>query len=168
MAGLAKRLLTTLLAGMLVWGPSTVLAQQQKDKKKNPKDDVEQIGNRDVDGNLNWYSLEREVAIGKRLAQEVERSVRLVDDPVINEYVNRVGQNLVRNSDARVPFTIKVIDSDEINAFALPGGFFYINTGLILAAEEEAELAGVMAHEIAHVTARHGTRNATRGELASC
>ncbi len=168
MAGLAKRLLTTLLAVMLVWGPSPLLAQQQKeqkDRKKNPKDDVEQIGNRDVDGNLNWYSLEREVAIGKRLAQEVERSVRLVDDPVINEYVNRVGQNLVRNSDARVPFTIKVIDSDEINAFALPGGFFYINTGLILAAEEEAELAGVMAHEIAHVTARHGTRNATRGEL---
>ncbi|MCL6482316.1 MAG: M48 family metalloprotease, partial [Firmicutes bacterium] len=167
MAGMAKRILTALLAGTLVWGPSAILAQQQKDKdkKKSPKDDVEQIGNRDVDGNLNWYSLEREVAIGKRLAQEVERSVRLVDDPVINEYVDRVGQNLVRNSDARVPFTIKVIDSDEINAFALPGGFFYINTGLILAADEEAELAGVMAHEIAHVTARHGTRNATRGEL---
>jgi predicted Zn-dependent protease len=167
MAGMAKRILTALLAGTLVWGPSAILAQQQKDqnKKKSPKDDVEQIGNRDVDGNLNWYSLEREVAIGKRLAQEVERSARLVDDPVINEYVNRVGQNLVRNSDARVPFTIKVIDSDEINAFALPGGFFYINTGLILAADEEAELAGVMAHEIAHVTARHGTRNATRGEL---
>ncbi len=167
MAGMAKRILTALLAGTLLWGPSAILAQQQKDqnKKKSPKDDVEQIGNRDVDGNLNWYSLEREVAIGKRLAQEVERSVRLVDDPVINEYVNRVGQNLVRNSDARVPFTIKVIDSDEINAFALPGGFFYLNIGLILAADEEAELAGVMAHEIAHVTARHGTRNATRGEL---
>src|SRR5581483_2964178 len=92
---------------------------------------------------------------------------RLIEDPVITEYVNRVGQNLVRNSDAQVPFTIKVIDSDEVNAFALPGGFFYVNTGLILAADTEAELAGVMAHEIAHVAARHGTRNASKAELAN-
>lgn len=162
---LAKRILVALVAALLAFGPTATLAQQEKEKKKKPKDDVEQIGNRDVDGNLNWYSLEREVALGKRFAQEIERSVKLVDDPVINEYVNRVGQNLVRNSDARVPFIIKVIDNDEINAFALPGGFFYVNTGLILAADEEAELAGVMAHEIAHVTARHGTRGATRGEL---
>ncbi len=89
----------------------------------------------------------------------------MITDPVVMEYVNRVGQNLVRNSDAKVPFTIKVIDSDEINAFALPGGFFYVNSGLILRADEEAELAGVMAHEIAHVAARHGTKNATKGEL---
>ncbi len=111
------------------------------------------------------YSLEREIALGKGLAQEVERSSKLIDDPVVTEYVNRVGQNLVRNSDARVPFTIKVIDSDEVNAFALPGGFFYVNSGLILRAQEESELAGVMAHEISHVTARHGTKNATKGEL---
>jgi predicted Zn-dependent protease len=84
---------------------------------------------------------------------------------VVTEYVNRVGQNLVRNSDAQVPFTIKVIDSDEVNAFALPGGFFYVNSGLILRAQEESELAGVMAHEISHVTARHGTKQATKGEL---
>ncbi len=78
----------------------------------------------------------------------MEHSAKLVSDPVITEYVNRIGQNLVRNSDAKVPFTIKVIDTDEINAFALPGGFFYVNSGLILAADNEAELAGVMAHEI--------------------
>jgi len=105
-------------------------------------------------------------AIGKQYAQEVERSSKLIDDPIVVEYVNRVGQNLVRNSDARVPFTIKVIDSDEVNAFALPGGFFYVNSGLILRATEEAELAGVMAHEISHVTARHGTRGQSRGEVA--
>jgi predicted Zn-dependent protease len=101
------------------------------------------------------------------LAQQVEQNAKLVRDPVVNEYVNRIGQNLVRNSDARVPFTIKVVDDDSINAFALPGGFFYVNSGLILAADEEAELAGVMAHEIAHVAARHGTRQMTRGQLAN-
>src|ERR1700676_918426 len=132
---------------------------------KNSKEDVEAIGNRSVGKGINLYSLEREISLGKSLAQEVERSSKLIDDPVVTEYVNRVGQNLVRNSDARVPFTIKVIDSDEINAFALPGGFFYVNSGLILHAQEESELAGVMAHEISHVTARHGTKNATKGEL---
>jgi len=132
---------------------------------KNSKEDVEAIGNRSVGKGINLYSLEREISLGKQLAQEVERSSKLIDDPVVTEYVNRVGQNLVRNSDARVPFTIKVIDSDEVNAFALPGGFFYVNSGLVLRANEESELAGVMAHEISHVTARHGTKNATKGEL---
>jgi predicted Zn-dependent protease len=131
---------------------------------KNSKEDVEAIGNRNVGKGVNFYSLEHEIALGKSLAQEVERSSKLIDDPVVTEYVNRVGQNLVRNSDARVPFTIKVIDSDEVNAFALPGGFFYVNSGLILRAQEESELAGVMAHEISHVCARHGTKNATKGE----
>jgi predicted Zn-dependent protease len=163
MKTLANRFLVILLSlGLLL--PPAFAAPQEK-KKKDAKSDVEQIGNRDVDGKLNFYSLEKEVAIGKQLAQEVERSAKLVDDPVVNEYVNRVGQNLVRNSDAQVPFTIKVIDSDVLNAFALPGGFFYVNSGLILAATEEAEMAGVMAHEIAHVTARHGTRNATKGQI---
>jgi len=140
---------------------------QQKDtvNPKNSKEDVDAIGNRNVSGHVNFFSLEKEIAIGKSLAQEVERSSKLIDDPVVTEYVNRVGQNLVRNSDAKVPFTIKVIDSDEVNAFALPGGFFYVNSGLILRAQEESELAGVMAHEISHVTARHGTRQATKGEL---
>jgi len=140
---------------------------QQKDTvtPKNSKEDVEAIGNRGVGKGVNLYSLEREISLGKQLAQEVERSSKLIDDPVVTEYVNRVGQNLVRNSDARVPFTIKVIDSDEVNAFALPGGFFYVNSGLILRAQEESELAGVMAHEISHVCARHGTKNATKGEL---
>jgi predicted Zn-dependent protease len=141
----------------------------QKDKpdvKAGSKADVDAIGNRGVGKGINFYSLEREMALGKSLAQEVERSSKLIDDPVVSEYVNRVGQNLVRNSDAKVPFTIKVIDSDVVNAFALPGGFFYVHSGLILRADSEAELAGVMAHEIAHVAARHGTKNATKGEMA--
>ena len=133
------------------------------DDKKN---DPDEIGNRDVGKGVNFYSLEKEIAIGKQLAQEVERQAKIVDDPLIAEYVNRLGQNLVRNSDAKVPFTIKVLDSEEVNAFALPGGFFFVNSGLILKADNEAELAGVMAHEIAHVAARHGTRQATRGEIA--
>src|SRR5256884_164266 len=132
---------------------------------KNSKEDVEAIGNRSVGKGVNLFSLEREISLGKSLAQEVERSSKMIDDPVVTEYVNRVGQNLVRNSDARVPFTIKVIDSDEVNAFALPGGFFYVNSGLILRAQEESELAGVMAHEIAHVAARHGTKQATKGDI---
>jgi len=132
-----------------------------KDKKKDP----DEIGNRDVGKGVNFYSLEKEIALGKQMAQEVERQAKLIDDPVIAEYVNRVGQNLVRNSDAKVPFSIKVLDSEEVNAFALPGGFFFVNSGLILKADNEAELAGVMAHEIAHVAARHGTRQATRGTI---
>jgi predicted Zn-dependent protease len=139
--------------------------QQDNVSPKNSKEDVDAIGNRSVGKGVNFYSLEKEIALGKGLAQEVERSSKLIDDPIVTEYVNRVGQNLVRNSDARVPFTIKVIDSDEVNAFALPGGFFYVNSGLILRAQEESELAGVMAHEISHVTARHGTKNATKGEM---
>jgi predicted Zn-dependent protease len=135
-------------------------------KKKNS--DVDEIGNRDINkGNWNMMSIEKEIALGKQLAQDIERQVKLIDDPEINEFVSRVGQNLVRNSDAKVPFTIKVVDSDEINAFALPGGFFYVNSGLITSADEEAELAGVMAHEIAHVAARHGTEQYTKGTIAN-
>jgi predicted Zn-dependent protease len=131
------------------------------DKKKDP----DAIGDRNVGEGINFYSLEREIALGKQLAQEVERQAKVIEDPIIAEYVNRVGQNLVRNSDAKVPFTIKVLDTEEVNAFALPGGFFFVNSGLILKADTEAELAGVMAHEIAHVAARHGTRQATKGDL---
>jgi len=129
---------------------------------------VDAIGNRKIGGRGlgDWYSLETEIRMGKQYAMQVENSVKMVQDPVVNEYVNRIGQNLVRNSDAKVPFSIKVIDSDEINAFALPGGFFYVNSGLILAADEEAELAGVMAHEIAHVCARHQMRQLTRANIA--
>jgi predicted Zn-dependent protease len=127
--------------------------------------DVNAIGNRKVGHGPDMYSMEHEIALGKQLAQEVDRVSKFITDPVVTEYVNRVGQNLVRNSDAQVPFTIKVIDSDTVNAFALPGGFFYVNSGLILRADEESELAGVMAHEIAHVCARHGTRNATKGTI---
>ena len=138
-------------------------------KHDGGKSDVNAIGNRKVGGRGlgDWYSLESEIRMGKQYAQEVEATSKLVRDPVITEYVNRIGQNLVRNSDAQVPFTIKVIDSDEVNAFALPGGFFYVNSGLILAADEESELAGVMAHEIAHVAARHATKQMTRAQWAN-
>ena len=139
--------------------------QTPKNVKPGSEKDVNSVGNRNVGKGMNLYSLEREIALGKQAAQEVEKTSKMINDPVVTEYVNRVGQNLVRNSDAKVPFTIKVIDSDEINAFALPGGFFYVNSGLILRADEEAELAGVMAHEIAHVAARHGTKSATKGQL---
>ena len=140
-----------------------------KVKHDGGKSDVDAIGNRKMGGRGlgNWYSIEGEIRMGKQYAQQVEASSKLVQDPVVNEYVNRIGQNLVRNSDAQVRFTIKVIDSDDVNAFALPGGFFYVNSGLILAADEEAELAGVMAHEIAHVAARHATRQMTRGNWAN-
>ena len=140
-----------------------------KVKHDGSKADVDAIGNRKVGGRGmgNWYSLETEIRMGKQYSMQVENSVKLVQDPVVNEYVNRIGQNLVRNSDAQVPFSIKVIDSDEVNAIALPGGFFYVNSGLLLAADEEAELAGVMAHEIAHVAARHGTRQMTRAQWAN-
>ena len=134
---------------------------------ENKEKDPDEIGNRNVDKGINFYSLEKEIALGKQMAQEVERQAKIVDDPIIAEYVNRIGQNLVRNSDAKVPFTIKVIDSEEINAFALPGGFFFVNTGILINADNEAEMAGVMAHEIAHVAARHGTRQASRAELVN-
>lgn len=137
-----------------------------KNKRDGGKNDVDAIGNRKV-GGLDWYSIEKEIRMGKAYAMQIEQSMKMVKDPAINEYVNRIGQNLVRNSDAKVPFTIKVVDADEINAMALPGGFFYVNSGLILAADDEAELAGVMAHEIAHVALRHATRGQTRADIAN-
>jgi beta-barrel assembly-enhancing protease len=127
-------------------------------------EDVSAVGNREIGarGMGNWYSTDSEIKMGKGYADEIEKSTRMITDPVVTEYVNRVGQNIVKNSDCKVPFTIKVIDSDEINAMALPGGFFYVNSGLILNADEEAELAGVMAHEVAHVCAHHAAREMTR------
>jgi predicted Zn-dependent protease len=148
--------------------PSVNEADPSKVKHDGGKDDVDAIGNRNVGCNRglgNWYSVEKQIAMGKSYAQQVEATAKMIQDPVVTEYVNRIGQNIVRNSDAQVPFTIKVIDSDDINAFALPGGFFYVNSGLILAADEEAELAGVMAHEIAHVAACHAARGNTRGNI---
>lgn len=130
--------------------------------------DLDAIGNRKVGcdrGLGNWYSLEKQIEMGRNYAAQVESTTKLITDPIIAEYINRIGQNLVRNSDAQVPFTIKVIDTDDVNAFALPGGFFYVDSGLILAADNEAELAGVMSHEIAHVAACHLARENTRGQL---
>ncbi|MGB0122637.1 MAG: M48 family metalloprotease [Silvibacterium sp.] len=130
--------------------------------------DVDAVGDRNIGkrGVGNWYSVETEIKMGKEYAMEVEKSSHLITDPVVSEYINRIGQNIVKNSDCKVPFTIKVIDSDEINAFALPGGYFFVNSGLILAADDEAELAGVMAHETAHVCAHHAMREMTRMNYA--
>jgi beta-barrel assembly-enhancing protease len=161
----ARRHSTAALALFALLAPVVLVspAMAGKDKKNDP----DEIGNRDVGKGINFYSIEKEIALGKQMAQEVERQAKIVDDPIIAEYVNRIGQNLVRNSDAKVPFTIKVVDAEEINAFALPGGFFFVNTGILLNADNEAEMAGVMAHEIAHVAARHGTRQATRGDIVN-
>jgi predicted Zn-dependent protease len=141
-------------------------AKEPKGKHDGGKKDVDAIGNRKV-GGLDWYSIETDIKIGKSYSMQLEQSMKLIQDPVVTEYVNRIGQNLVRNSDAKVPFTIKVVDADDVNAMALPGGFFYVNSGLILAADDEAELAAVMAHEIAHVALRHATRGQTRADIAN-
>ena len=132
--------------------------------------DVEDIGNRKINGKVvglfpNFVSLKKEIQIGAQYAQEIERTARLVEDPVVNEYVDGLTQNIVRHSDAKVPFVVRVVDTDEVNAFALPGGFFFVNKGLILEADTESELAGVMAHEIAHVSARHASERITKGQL---
>ncbi len=140
-------------------------------KPLSEKDDPSQIGKRKINNGsdklFGWLggSQEKEIALGRTLAMQVEQQAKMVEDPMITEYINRIGQNIVLHSDAKVPFTIKVIDSDEVNAFALPGGFFFVNKGLILAADNEAELAGVMAHEIAHVAARHAMENQGKGTL---
>src|SRR5215469_13932488 len=182
-------LMTAALLGLL-YIPALSFASDQNNKDQNSQtsstpapaepsatkvyhdggiNDLDAIGNRNVGcekGMGNWYGLEKQIALGKQISQQVETQSKIINDPVVSEYINRLGQNLVRNSDSQVPFTIKVIDSDDINAFALPGGFFYVNSGLILAADEEAELAGVMAHEIAHVAACHAAREQSRANLA--
>jgi predicted Zn-dependent protease len=134
---------------------------------KNKKNDPSQIGDRDVGKCLNFYSVEKEMALGKQLAEEVAREAKVVDDPILSEYVNRIGQNLARNSDAKVPFTFRLLQNDVPNAFALPGGFIFVHTGLIGIAAEEDEFAGALAHEIAHVAARHLTCRETKAQLAN-
>lgn len=145
--------------------------QPASTKALSPNEDPSQIGKRKINSGsdkfFGWLggSQDREIALGRQLAAQVEQQAKMVEDPIVTEYVNRIGQNVVLHSDAKVPFTIKVIDSDEVNAFALPGGFFFVHKGLILAADNEAELAGVMAHEIAHVAARHAMENQGKGTL---
>src|SRR5882724_7255513 len=186
---LLKRV-TVLLLAVLIGMPTALLADEKKDSKDSKdkqtadKQTVDQkippavkgkldesedprlIGKRNINKHqIDFYSLDKEVALGRRLAAQVDQQGKFIDDPIVTEFVNRVGQNLALHSDAKIPFTIKVIDSDEVNAFALPGGFFYVNKGLILAADNEAELAGVMAHEIAHVCARHAMENERKMEV---
>ena len=160
-----KKTGTILLLTLALVLPSPVLSESGK--KKKPKKDVEAIGERNVGKGINLYSIEKEIGLGKQLAADVERQTKIVTDPVVAEFVNRVGQNLVRHSDSKLPFTFKVVESPQVNAFALPGGFCFVHSGLILEAETEAEMAGVLAHEIAHVAARHGTRQASRGQIAN-
>ncbi|MDQ2975582.1 MAG: M48 family metallopeptidase [Acidobacteriota bacterium] len=148
--------------------PKTPATTSSSNKTLAVNEDPNMIGKRNINKGIIAKmsgSTEKEVRLGRELAAEVDRQAKFVDDPVITEYVNRVGQNIVLHSDAKIPFTIKVIDSDEVNAFALPGGFFYVNKGLLLAADNEAEVAGVMAHEIAHVAARHAVENQTKASL---
>jgi predicted Zn-dependent protease len=147
------------LVAMLL-SPILLLAGADKDKKK----DVGAIGERRV-ARRSIISQEKEIAIGKQYASEIDRSAKMVTDPVVNEFVNRLAQNVARNSDLTIPLTVKVIDSPELNAFALPGGFLYVNSGLVMAADEEAQVAGVVAHEIAHVAARHWASQMTRATL---
>jgi len=179
---LLKRV-TALMLAVLFAAPTALFADEKKDDKnkastptnqpaaKGKLDDDENptmIGKRNVNKHqINFYSLDKEVALGRQVAAQVDQQAKFVDDPVITEYVNRIGQNLALHSDAKIPFTIKVLDSDDVNAFALPGGFLYVNKGAILAADSEAELAGVMAHEIAHVAARHGVEQASKATLAN-
>lgn len=134
---------------------------------EDKKIDLEQIGDRNVGKGLNLYSLEKEISLGKGMAAQLERDAPIVRDPAIAEYVNRIGQNLARNSDVRVPVIVKVLDNPQVNAFALPGGFVYVNTGVLLKANDEAELAGVIAHELGHVAARHSTRQVSRGQVVN-
>lgn len=171
---MTTKLTRALLAAFLTmslpfaWADDKIEKPEKTEKKqKNSKKDPDAIGDRDVGKGINMYSIEKEIAMGKQYAMEIERQAKIVDDPTIAEYVNRVGQNLVRNSDCKVPVTIKVIDTDEPNAMALPGGFFFVNTGLITLAENESEVAGVMGHELAHIAARHGTKQATRGQIVN-
>jgi predicted Zn-dependent protease len=145
--------ITVVFLLVVLAAPSLGSAKEKKEEK------------REVGKGVNFYSIEKEIALGRQLAQEIEREAKIIGDPLTTEYVNRVGQNLAKNSDTAVPISVKVIDSEEINAFALPGGFLFVNTGLILKAETEAELAGVMAHEIAHVAARHATRQMSRANM---
>ena len=150
----------------------TSVSQTDSKKPLSTNENPEMIGKRNINGGgdkfWGWLggSQEKEVQIGRQLSIEVEQSAKMIEDEMVTEYINRVGQNIVLHSDAKIPFTIKVIDSDEVNAFALPGGFFYVNKGLILAADNESELAGVMAHEIAHVAARHAMENHGKGQLS--
>ena len=147
---------------------TTAPAASRNTKPLSTNENPDMIGKRNINTGIIAKmsgSTEKEVRMGREAAAEVDRQAKFIEDPIITEYVNRVGQNIVLHSDAKVPFTIKVIDSDEVNAFALPGGFFYVNKGLLLAADNEAELAGVMAHEIAHVAARHAVENQTKANL---
>jgi beta-barrel assembly-enhancing protease len=174
---ISRQALTAILLVVLFFMGASTVSHAQDDIPAVPDtskikpggiDDVNAIGTRNIGarGFGNWYSQESEVNMGRQYAAQLDRSTKFISDPVVTEYVNRIAQNLVRNSDAKIPFTVKVIDADDVNAFALPGGFFYVNSGLILAADSESELAGVMAHEISHVIAHHAARQMTRQQYA--
>lgn len=145
--------------------PPVVTQDWAQLKRLSAKDDVGRIGSRGIGEGFNLYSMEKEAELGRELAKQAESDVRLLNDPVVIEYVNRLTQNLARHSDAKLPITVKIIDSDEVNIFTLPGGFLFVNTGCLLAVESEAELAGAIAHEIAHTAARHPTKTESRKRM---
>jgi predicted Zn-dependent protease len=169
-----NKVISTIIVLTVLFAPIGALAASDTETKSatkasEPLKDSENplmIGKRDINKRtIDFYSLEKETKVGRQLAGEVDQKAKFITDPVVTEYINRVAQNIVLHSDAKVPFTIKVIDSADVNAFALPGGFLYVNSGAILAADSESEIAGVMAHEIAHVAARHGVEQASKGTL---
>ena len=163
--GLRRALLETVLGGRRVDGGAGRRCLRRR-RSEEQKDDPNQIGDRDVGKCVNFYSVSKEMAWGKQLADEVARESKIDDDPILSEYINRLGQNLARNSDAKVPFVFRVIDGDEMNAFALPGGYVFVYTGLIKLASDEDEFAGALAHEIAHVAARHMTCRQSKADVA--
>ena len=153
--------MTRRLTALIIAALSVSASASAGDKKKDPN----QIGDRNVSKGLNFYSLAQELALGKQLAIEVQRETKIVDDPILSEYINRLGQNLVRNSDVTFPVSFQLIEGDEINAFTLPGGYIFINTALVELSGNEAELASALAHELGHAAARHATRQASRDRL---
>ncbi len=136
-------------------------------KKPPTKYDLAKVGKRGIGSGMNFYSLDGERELGKNLSREADQQMRLLEDPVVSEYVNRIGQNIALNSDLKVPLVVKIVRDDEVNAFSLPGGYLYVTTGLLGEADSEAQIAGVIGHEVAHIAARHGTRTVSKRMLWS-
>ncbi len=108
---------------------------------------------------INLISEQEELAMGAEFAAELEKELTFLDDPEIVGYIDDLGQSLARVSRrSHIPYTFRVVDTDEVNAFAVPGGYLFVNRGLIEAAENESELAGVLGHEIGHVVGKHSAR----------
>lgn len=120
-----------------------------------------------VTSNLFVVTPEQEATLGKQFSAQIEQQVKIYDkDPAATAYINSLGQRLVKASPVACSqkFVFQIVDNEEVNAFAVPGGYCYVQVGLIRMAKSEAELASVMAHEIGHVTARHGAKDLSRNK----